>query len=109
MSQATADLVGAVGSNFIATIDAGTIVQAQLGVVGQAVVMLAIGADKRSVIVPNLPAGDSTIWLAIVWAPGEPNANIGVGAVTSGNVRAANPPRIVYDNNPVGVIEMFGI
>jgi len=108
MPQANADIVGKAGSNFIATLDSGAIVQAQLAVVGQAPLTLAIGADQQSVTVPSLPAGDSTIWLALVWAPGVPNANIGVGTVTSGNAQAQNPPGIVYDNNPVGVIQLFG-
>jgi hypothetical protein len=109
MSKSTADISGKTASSFVATIDSGTIVQAQLGIVGQPMVMLSVGADKRSVTVPNLPSGNSTIWLAMIWAPGEPNANIGIGTVISGSVKAHNPPGVVYDNSPVGAIEMFGV
>lgn len=108
MSQATADISGKTGSNFVAIIDASTVVQAQLSVIGQSPITLSIGADKRSITVPNLPAGDSTIWLALVWAPGEPNANIGVGTVTSGNATPHNPAGVIYDNSAFGVIELYG-
>ena len=108
MSQATADIAGKTGSNFVATLDASSIVQAQLSVVGQSPVTLSIGADKRSITVPSLPSGDSTIWLAVVFAPGEPNATIGVGTVTSGSATAHNPPGIIYDNSAWGVIELYG-
>jgi len=106
--QATADISGKTGSNFVATLDASAIVQAQLTVVGKSPITLSIGADKRSITVPSLPAGDSTIWLALIFAPGEPNANIGVGTVTSGSAVPHNPPGIIYDNNAWGVIELFG-
>ena len=104
MSQASADIVGSVGASFVATLDSGTIVQATLG--GQ---NLPIGADNRSVTVTNLAAGDSTIRLAMVFAPGEPDANIGVGAVTAGNAHAHVPPAIVLNTHVADVIELFGV
>jgi hypothetical protein len=109
MSKSTASIVGTTGASFTATLDSGKIQQAHLGVIGQPLIMLQVGADSQSVIVPSLPAGDSTVWLAIVWAPGDPNANVGVTAVTSGQVIAPPPPGVVYDNNPSGAIEMFGV
>jgi len=103
MSRASADIVGSVGASFVATIDSGSIVQASLG--GQ---NLQIGADSRSVTVPNLAAGDSTIQLALVFAPGDPNANIGVGAVTTGPAQAQVPPGIILNTNVAEFMEPFG-
>ncbi|WP_213805910.1 hypothetical protein [Granulicella sp. dw_53] len=108
MSQATADISGKTGSNFVATLDASSVVQAQLAVVGKSPITLSIGADKRSITVPNLPSGDSAIWLALVFAPGEPNATIGVGSVTGRSATPHNPPGIIYDTNAWGVIKLFG-
>lgn len=108
MSLARADISGKTGSNFVATVSSSSIVQAQLSVIGKSPVTLSIGADKRSITVPDLPAGDSTIWIALIFAPGEPNATIGVGTVTSGSATPHNPPGIIYDNNAWGVIELFG-
>ena len=103
MSQASADISGSVGADFVATIDSGTIVQAMIG--GQAA---TIGADNRSVTVTGLAAGDSVIELALEFAPGDPDANIGVGAVTSGHAQAHNPPGIISSTHVADVIELFG-
>lgn len=108
MSKDTADIVGTTGASFAVTTTAGRIVQAQLGVVNQPLIMLAVGTDGKSVKVQKLPSGDSTMWLAINWAPGDPNATVGVDTVTSGSARAATEPGILYDNDPVGVVELFG-
>lgn len=103
MSRATSDIFGSIGANFVATVDSGSIVQAALN--GQ---QLTIGPDNRSVVVPSLPAGDSFIDLRVVFGPGEPDANIGVGAVTSGTVQAQVPPGQVLNQFPVGAIQLFG-
>jgi len=103
MSQASADIIGSVGASFVARIDSGAIVQATLG--GQ---NLQIGADSRSVTVPALAAGDSTIQLALVFAPGDLDANIGVGAVMTGNAQAHTPPGVIPNTHVADVIELFG-
>ena len=103
MSRASADIVGSVGASFVATIDSGTIVQATLG--GQ---NLQVGADNRSVTVTNLAAGDSTIQLALVFDPGDPDANIGVGSVTAGTAKAHTPPGVILNTHVADVIELFG-
>jgi len=103
MSKASADIVGSVGATFVATIDSGTIVQATLG--GQ---NLPMGADKRSVTVTNLAAGDSTIQLGLVFDPGDPNAKIGVGSVTTGKAQAHVPPGEILSTHVADVIDLFG-
>jgi hypothetical protein len=108
MSQATADIVGTTGSNFTATIDAGTIVSAYLEVANQPIVSLAIGGNNREVTIPRLPAGESYMRLDIVWAPGDPNALIGVGTVTSGQAVAASPKHRIDDGDTPGYVELFG-
>ena len=108
MSQATAHISGKTGSNFVATLDASKVVRAQLSVVGKSPIDLSIGADAQSINVPSLPAGDSTIWLALIFGPGEPNATIGVGTVTSGSATPRDPPGIIYDNNAWGAIKLYG-
>jgi hypothetical protein len=108
MPKDTADIVGKSGSNFVATINSGSIAKAQLEVVNQPILKLAVGADERSITVTNLPDGDSIIWLALNWAPGEPNATVGVGVVNDGAAQSAAAPGILYDNDPTGEIELFG-
>lgn len=108
MSQATADIVGTAGAKFTATIDAGTVVSAYLEVANQPIVSLAIAGNNREVTIPNLPAGESYVRLDIVWAPGDPNALIGVGTVTSGQVAAANPKHRIDDGDTPGYVELFG-
>jgi hypothetical protein len=103
MSKALADIFGSTGTNFVAQIDSGSIVQATLK--GQ---ILAAGPDNQSVVVPSLPAGDSIIDLRVVFGPGDPDANIGVGAVTSGAVQAQVPPGRVLNQFSVGAIKLFG-
>jgi len=104
MSKALSDIFGSSGAEFVATIDSGSIVQATLN--GRQLTL----ADNRSVVVdaPGLPAGDSTIDLRVVFGPGEPDANIGIGTVTSGTVQAQVPPGKILNQFPVGAIELFG-
>jgi len=104
MSKALSNIFGSTQSTFIATIDSGSIVQATLD--GRQLTL----ADNRSVVVgpPGLPVGDSVIDLRVVFGPGEPDANIGIGAVTSGRVQAQVPPGKVLNQFPVGAIKLFG-
>jgi hypothetical protein len=103
MSRASADIIGSVGANFVATIDSGTITEAKIGTQD-----VPIGADNRSVTVANLAAGDSAIRLAVVFAPGDADANVGVGAVTSGDAKAQTPPGIIPNTLLADVINLFG-
>lgn len=108
MSQATADIIGSTGANFILTIDSGTILSAYLEVANQPVVSLAIGVNDQQVTISNLPAGESWVRLDLVWAPGDANATIDVGTVTSGSANPANPKHTLDDGNTPGYIELFG-
>ena len=104
MSKETSDIFGSTGATFVATLDSGSIVQATLN--GRQLRL----ANNRSVVVdaPGLPAGDSIIDLRVVFAPGDPDANIGVGEVTSGAAQAQVPPGQVLNQFPVGAINLFG-
>jgi hypothetical protein len=104
MSKALSDIFGSKQATFVATIDSGSIVQARLN--GRELKL----ENNRSVVVdsPGLPAGDSVIDMRVVFGPGEPDANIGVGAVTSGTVQAQVPPGKVLNQFPVGAIKLFG-
>jgi hypothetical protein len=108
MSQATADIVGTTGANFTVTIDAGAILSAYLEVPNQPLVTLKIEGNDREVTVPNLPSGDSVVRLDLVWAPGDSNATIDVGTVTTGTVTAANPKHTIDDGETPGYVELFG-
>jgi hypothetical protein len=108
MSQATADIVGTAGANFTATIDAGTVVSAYLEAPNQPILSLIIGGNNREVTIPKLPVGESYVRLDIVWAPGDPNALIGVGTVTGGQAAAANPQHRIDDGDTPGYVELFG-
>jgi hypothetical protein len=108
MSQATADIVGTTAANFTFTLDAGTILSAYLEVPNQPVVSLNIGGNDREVTVPNLPKGESWVRLDLVWAPGDSNATIDIGTVTSGKATAANPKHTLDDGKTPGYVELFG-
>jgi hypothetical protein len=108
MSQATADIVGTKAANFTFTIDAATIVKAKLIVKNQPDVDLTVGGDDREVTVPNLPAGDSVVSLALIWAPADPDATIDVGTVTTGTVTAATPKHTIDAGDTPGFVELFG-
>ncbi len=108
MSEARADIVGTKRSNFTITIDAATIMSAYLEVPNQPIVSLQIGGNDREVTVPNLPDGDSVVRLDLVWAPGDPDATIDVGTVTSGTVKAAQSKGTIHDGDTPGYVELFG-
>jgi hypothetical protein len=108
MSKATADIVGTTGASFTCTIDAGTILSAYLEVPNTPIVSLEIADDEREVTLINLPKGQSWIRLDIVWAPGDGDADIAVGTVTSGNATAATPAHTLDAGNTPGYIELFG-
>jgi hypothetical protein len=104
MSKALSNIFGSTGAMFVAVIDSGSIVQATLN--GRQLTLV----NNRSVVVdaPGLPAGDSFIDLRVVFGPGEPDANIGLGTVTSGTVQVQVPPGKVLNQFPVGAIKLFG-
>jgi hypothetical protein len=108
MSQATADIVGTTGANFTLTIDSGTILSAYLEVANQPVITLPIGANNRQVTISSLPAGESWVRLDLVWAPGDANATMDVGTVTTGSASPANPKHTLDDGNTPGYVELFG-
>lgn len=108
MPKDTADIVGTTGANFSITIDAATILSAFLEVTGQPNVALTVGGTQRDVTVTSLPAGDSVVRLDLVWAPGDPDATIDVGTVTSGTVNAANPKGRIDAGDTPGFVELFG-
>ena len=108
MSEATADIVGTTKSKFTFTIDAATIVKATLIVPNRADIELTVGGNNREVTVPSLPAGDSVASLALVWAPGEADATIDVGAVITGTVSAADPKHTIDVGDTPGFVELFG-
>jgi hypothetical protein len=97
---------GTSGANFTITISSGTITLAQLHVTNQPVVTLAF--TNREVVIPNLPAGDSLVELALAWLDGEPNAIVDIGTITSGTVAAPSPKAIIDDNSSVGYVKLFG-
>jgi len=109
MSEATADIVGTTGAKFTITIDAATIVSAYLEVPNQPILGLAISGNDREVTVTSLPAGDSTVRLDLVWAPGDSNATVDVGTVTAGNANASNPKPIIDDGDTPGYVQLFGV
>jgi LysM repeat protein len=106
MSESTADIVGTTRANFTFTIDAATIVKATL--INQPDQDLKIGASGREVTVPSLPASDSTVSLALIWAPADNDATINVGTVISGTVNAATPRHTIDLGDNPGFVELFG-
>lgn len=108
MSQATADIVGTNGASFTATITSGEIQSAYLEVTNQPIISLGVSGNNQEVTVPSLPSGESWIRLDINWSPGDSNALIGVGKVTSGTVAAATPPHRIDDGDIPGYIELYG-
>ena len=108
MSKSTADIVGTTGANFTFTIDAASIVKAKLIVAGQDDAELVVDESGREVTVPTLPAGDSVVSLALIWAPGDTDATIDVGTVTTGVVTAAKPKHTIDLGDTPGFVELFG-
>jgi|HubBroStandDraft_1064217.scaffolds.fasta_scaffold00388_21 hypothetical protein len=108
MSQATADIFGTKGAGFTITIDAATILSAYLEVPNQPLVSLAIAGSNREVTVPSLPVGQSWVRLDLVWAPGDPDATINLGTVTTGTVNAAAAKGTITDGNTPGYVELWG-
>jgi hypothetical protein len=106
MSQDTADIVATKGSSFTITIDNGTILSAYLEVPNQPIVALAISGGDQEVTVNNLPSGDSTVRLDLVWAPGESNATVDVG---TGTATVSNPKPIINDGDTPGYVQLFGV
>ncbi len=108
-----ANITGSTGAKFVVTNDSGTKLQATLHIPGSGAADTPLPYTDRSVtlnLATGLPAGPSVIRLAIDFAPGEPNANIGVGAVSSGNATASIPPGVIYDDglHSFAVITLLG-
>jgi len=108
LSQATADIVGTTGAKFRLKVSSGTVTSAFLKVIGTPDVSLTIDTSGREISIPNLSAGDAKVRLDIVWAPGDPDADIDVGSVTSGTVTAANPKGALDAGKTPGFAKLFG-
>jgi hypothetical protein len=108
MPEGIADIVGPTRASFTFTIDSGTIFKAILELAGQPDAVLTVAASGREVTIPSLPAGDSVVSLALVWAPGDSDATIDVGADATGTVHAANPRHTIDVGDSPGYVELFG-
>lgn len=108
MPQSTAHIIGSTRSDFTFTIDSATIAKATLRVPGQPDTVLAL-AGPREVIVPSLPASDSTVRLDLVWGPGDEDTTVDIGTVTSGSVQASDPPAVIVKGTTPFVVKLFGI
>ena len=108
MSEATADIVGSTGAKFAITVTSGTVTTAFLKVAGTADVPLTVGPGGRDVTVPSLPSGDSKVRMDIVWAPGDVDAVIDVGNVSSGSAAPANPKGTLDAGKTPGFVDLFG-
>jgi hypothetical protein len=108
MSLESSDIHGTTGANFTFTLSSATIVQAVLEVTGKPNVTLTVSADGHEVTVPSLPADQSFVRLALVWAPGDDDAVIDVGTVISGTAIAADPKHTIDAGDTPGFVELFG-
>ena len=107
MSQATADIVGTKQANFTFTLSAATITNAAPLVGNQPGQPLPFSG--REVTIQNLPSGELWVELDLIWAPGDGDAVIDIGTVTSGTVNAANPKHTLDAGKTPGFVELFGI
>lgn len=105
MSEDTADIVAAIGSDFTVTIDSGQINSATLEA-GQSSRALVVSGGGRAVKVTNLPPNDSFISMAMIWAPGDTDATVDVEPGSGAQVADPNPI-IDLGENP-GTVELFG-
>ena|SRR6201999_4123144 len=108
MSLDSSDIHGSTGANFTFTISSGTITKALLQVTGQPDVQLNLDASGQVVTVASLPAGDSGVRLDIVWAPGDSDALIDVGTVSSGTAASAPAQGILFAGDTPGLVRLFG-
>jgi hypothetical protein len=109
MSQTTADIIGTNGASFTFTISSATITNAAPLVNNQQGPALTVGGNGREVTIPSLAAGETWIELDLVFAPGDGDAEIDVGTVTSGTVNAATPKHTLDAGKTPGLVELFGI
>lgn len=105
MSKETADIIGPSGANFTFTLSAGTIVKAELSPGKKP--LTVVGPNE--VAVDNLPPGDSGAVLTLIWAPEDPDAEIGVGDDAGGTVKAADPKGIINAGDNPGLVKLFGV
>jgi hypothetical protein len=105
MPADTADLVAIAGASFTFTTSSGTVT----GAVFQGASTGVVTADTMSnvISVSNLPAGDSTLLLTIVWAPGEPDAKLQIVS-TAHPLAYVTSAAVLTDGVTPGVIELFG-
>ncbi len=108
MSLATADIHGSTGAHFTILVSAATILSAYLEVANQPVIALTIGKGLREITVASLPAGHSFIRLDLVWSPGEKNATVSVGTVTTGTVKNAPAKGTLTAGDTPGYVELWG-
>jgi hypothetical protein len=107
------DISGSIGSTFVVTLDSGTILLANLHLPGAGLADTPLPHTDQTITVNppgGLPMGPSVIRLAIDFAPGEPNANIGLGNVMNGQAAASDPPGVIIDDgrHSAGSITMRG-
>lgn len=108
MSEATADIIGTKGANFTFTVSSGTVTSAIHKVPNKPDNPLKVEPTGREITVPDLPVGDSSVRLDIVWAPADPDAVIDVGTVISGTVNAADPKHTLDAGDTPGYVHLFG-
>jgi len=115
MSENTADVVATKGANFTLTIDVATIAKegAKLLVAGQPDRALEVADNGTEVSVTNVPAGDSTVSLALKWPPGDTrDATVDVkpGSISpaSATVTVADPKPTIDNGDTPGFVELFG-
>jgi hypothetical protein len=105
MPAFTADIVSATGSAFTFTTTAGTVTSAFFQ--GSSTGVVTVDTQSNNISVSNLPAGDSTLLLTIIWAPGEPNGRIQI--VSSQHpITRITTAEILDDGVVTGVVELFG-
>jgi hypothetical protein len=116
MSKDTADIVGSKGAQFTiilvpeeSTGTTGVIKKAILKKSGQPDQELPFEEHEVTLQGLNkLPGGDSLIVLNILWGPGDSDALIVVGQVTSGDAHSAEPTHYIQVDDVPGYIQLFG-
>jgi len=103
MPQATADIVASTGSTFTFTTSSGTVT----GAIFQGTSTGTASVVNNIVSVANLPAGDSTLLLTIIWAPGELDAVIQVTS-SAHPLDYVTSAAVLTDGVTTGIIEFFG-
>jgi hypothetical protein len=103
----SADIVGTKGANFTFTLSAATITNATTLVGSQPGPSLPF--SDHEVTIKNLTSGQTWVQLTLIWAPGDGDAIIDVGTVTSGTVNAATPKHTLDTGKTPGMVQLSGI